>query len=1117
MLFSPKYIESIIENVQISSERLDALKLWQNEIIQELNKPKNKRRSEKEMHEQFFTDVFEKALGYKRRAAGSTQWTITSEYQTDIDATRSDGCLGFFKPDYDDQQKDEQAVIELKSLDIDLDLRQNRQNDRRTPVEQAFSYAHKFDNVKWVIVSNYSQVRLYPSQSSKYHLSFDLSNITHNGQEKQLKLFFLLLSQENLIATSDQPSLTTQIFKRRQEELQNITTQFYNDYKEVRHATAKEILIQSDYSVDHSVSLAQTILDRIIFIAFLESLSLIPKGTIEDAYSTRNKFNPTPIWDNFKYLFNALDKGDPPLNIPKYNGGLFKDDEDIQKLNIPDELLAQYRNFSRYDFLSELRVDILGHIFEQSITDLNILKADLRGEENTDTSRHDEGAYYTPDNVTHYILERTIGVKFDEIKASLGFDTLAELKDEWLIDENNKTRAKHMEFWQSYQESLSQLKILDPSCGSGAFLVAAFDHLLAEYKQIHKELDKFFLEVPLFDSSAVERGILQNNLYGVDISYESVEITKLSLWLKIATHKKPLTALDNNIKMGNSLIENKQKAGFYYKDKGQAKIEQQVAYGEDEFTFSAPQVKDTRIKALGFDWKHEFSAIFAQGGFDIIIGNPPYIRHELLQKNHKEELKKRFKTATGTTDLYVPFYELGYNLLKNDGMLGFITSNKWMRAKYGEKLRDFIKSKTSITHLLDLTGHKIFEDAIVHTNILIFRKQVSVKKHPLIIAEAPFDSSLVDKNDRRIMQQNQLQITGYHLESNPLFWQIKQKIETIGTPLKQWEIKINRGILTGYNEAFIIDNATKEKLVQADATSIEILKPLLRGRDIKRWHADWHGKWLIFVPWHFPLQENSTIHNASLKAETLFKQNYSAIYNHLLQYKDNLEKRNKAETGVHYEWYALQRWGATYHQDFEQEKIIYSEITKYLPFIYDDKGFYTNNKNFILTGKHLKYLTAYFNSSCAQYWIKHTCPEIDGPSYELRKVFFENIPVPMLSPQQQQPFITLSEKIHALVETQTGDRQKFINLLVAEFPRADADKLTNWHQKTFADLLASLKKSKVTLTGALKEDWLERYDRIKTETDALTPQITAAEQQLNQLTYQLYGLTADEIKMIEAE
>ena len=352
------------------------------------------------------------------------------------------------------------------------------------------------------------------------------------------------------------------------------------------------------------------------------------------------------------------------------------------------------------------------------------------------------------------------------------------------------------------------------------------------------------------------------------------------------------------------------------------------------------------------------------------------------------------------------------------------------------------------------------------------------------------------------MQQNQLQITGYNLESNPLFWNIKQKIETIGTPLKQWEIKINRGILTGYNEAFIIDNATKEKLVQADATSIEILKPLLRGRDIKRWHADWQGKWVIFTRRGIDIEK------------------YPAIKKYLYQYYDQLKPRNHGEiTGRKagdYQWYEIQDT-ITYHQDFEQEKIIYPNMTKHLPFIYDKKGFYTNQKCFIITGKHLKYLTAYFNSSCAQYWIKNYCPEIEGDRYELRKVFFENISIPILSPQQQQPFIKLSEKIHALVETQTGDRQKFINLLVAEFPRADADKLTNWHQKTFADLLASLKKSKVTLTGALKEDWLERYDRIKTETDALTPQITAAEQQLNQLTYALYDLTADEIKMIEAE
>ena len=194
--------------------------------------------------------------------------------------------MGIFT-DNADNVDDVQTVIELKTLDIDLDLRQNRKNDRRTPVEQAFSYAHKFSKVRWVIVSNYNSIRLYPNQSSKYYLDFDLTTITNPDQISQLKLFFLLLSQENMLADGTKPSTTQQIFARREQELTDITAQFYNDYKIVREKTAREILNQSNHTVDHSVALAQTILDRIIFIAFLESFHLIPQGTIKKAYETR--------------------------------------------------------------------------------------------------------------------------------------------------------------------------------------------------------------------------------------------------------------------------------------------------------------------------------------------------------------------------------------------------------------------------------------------------------------------------------------------------------------------------------------------------------------------------------------------------------------------------------------------------------------------------------------------------------------------------------------------------------------------------------------------------------------------------------------------------------------
>ena len=211
--------------------------------------------------------------------------------------------------------------------------------------------------------------------------------------------------------------------------------------------------------------------------------------------------------------------------------------------------------------------------------------------------------------------------------------------------------------------------------------------------------------------------------------------------------------------------------------------------------------------------------------------------------------------------------------------------------------------------------------------------------------------------------------------------------------MKDWDINIYRGVLTGYNEAFIIDGKKKDELIAEDPKSAEIIRPLLRGRDIKRYGYEFADLYLLFIPWHFPLQNDPTIQGASEKAEQAFSKQYSAIYNHLLKYKKELSNRNKVETGIHYEWYALQRWGANYWEDFYKQKIVYPNMTKFLPFVYDCNGFLTNQKCFIITGKDVAYLTAFLNSSLFKYCFRDSFPELQGGTRELSKIFFDKIPV----------------------------------------------------------------------------------------------------------------------------
>ncbi|MEW6171410.1 MAG: TaqI-like C-terminal specificity domain-containing protein, partial [Candidatus Omnitrophota bacterium] len=238
-----------------------------------------------------------------------------------------------------------------------------------------------------------------------------------------------------------------------------------------------------------------------------------------------------------------------------------------------------------------------------------------------------------------------------------------------------------------------------------------------------------------------------------------------------------------------------------------------------------------------------------------------------------------------------------------------------------------------------------------------------------------------------------------------------------------WDIQINYGIKTGYNEAFIIDGKKKDELIAEDPKSAEIIRPILRGRDIKRYGYEFADLWLLYIPWHFPLHKDPKIIGASVKAEKAFQAEYSAIYNHLFKFKAALLNRNKAETGIRYEWYAMQRWGANYWEDFFRPKIIYPNMTKFLPFVYDEDGFFTNQKCFIVTGEHIAYLTAFFNSSLFKYAFRDNFPELQGGTRELSKIFFDKIPIKQVDARLESSFRNLVIQIQELRRQSNDSKQ----------------------------------------------------------------------------------------------
>ena len=267
----------------------------------------------------------------------------------------------------------------------------------------------------------------------------------------------------------------------------------------------------------------------------------------------------------------------------------------------------------------------------------------------------------------------------------------------------------------------------------------------------------------------------------------------------------------------------------------------------------------------------------------------------------------------------------------------------------------------------------------------------------------------------------------------PIEQRIKRKIEAVGVPLKDWNIQINYGIKTGYNDAFIITSQKRDKILsncsskEERSKTDEIIRPILRGRDIKRYSYDWANLWLIWVPWHFPLHKDASIQGASGRAEKAFQSQYPALYNHLLAYKKELSARNKAETGIRYEWYALQRWGANYWEDFFKPKVMYPNMTKYIPFYYDTRGFYQNDKSFMITGRHIAFLTAFLNSSIFKFCFLNNFPELQGGTRELRKVFFDKIPVIQIDDQMNEQFASL---ISEMQNNPTVEKAKSIDKLL---------------------------------------------------------------------------------------
>lgn len=951
----------------------------------------------------------------------------------------------------------------------------------------------------------------------------------------------------NILANDDKSPTLEELEKAF--NIETVTKEFFLKYRDlfIRTKESLDIVAKTDTKVKtefetkgvDTVNFAKKLLGQIVFLYFLQKKGWFGVGRDDDwgtgsRHFLRLLFNKELI--GYKNFFNdimeplfyealRIDRSHDDdyysrfnCKIPFLNGGLFDPIGNYDwvhiDIHLPDELFSNSRKtkegdigdgildvFDRYNFTvredepleKEVAIDpeLLGKAYEK----FNAIRPDnydefikalmsgKKGEENKFNKKF--GVYYTPREIVHYMCKQSLinylytqaeecGLA-DEIKKQ-DIEDLIEVGE--MITEHEATAfikqeriksgiQKSTEYTALLSDSirenaavidkwLEDITVCDPAVGSGAFPVGMMNEIVHA-----RSVLSIFLNNSERNNYNFKRRCIEHSLYGVDIDPGAVEIAKLRLWLSLVVDEedikniKPLPNLDYKIVCGNSLLgfpedwnsellrgleklihehfnETNPTKKIALKNKIDEKLNMQYATSKKAFGYE-----------VNFDFRTVFSEVFHQkGGFDVVIGNPPYVQ---LQKDggYLASLYKNcdYNTFERTGDIYVLFYEKGLNILKNKGHLCFITSNKWMRAGYGKSLRKFINSYNPLL-LIDL-GPGIFENATVDTNILIVEKGDNREElFGITLTPEAKDIGLtafINKNKIRLPKMGE----DAWFIGNQAELRLKEKIERIGKPLKEWDVNIYYGIKTGLNEAFIIDTATRDRLVAEDPKSAEILKPILRGRDIKRYSYEWAGLWLI----------------ATFPALHIDIEKYPAVKQYLLNFgKSRLEQagkilpdgtKSRKKTGN--KWFETQDQIA-YYPEFEKEKVVWASVGETY-YCWVDGKYYVLDTNYFTPSLN-KWQIGVLNSNLIIQYINGLDTLVGRSAYRHYKYNFEKIPIPPITPSNKG----IVENIERIVEKILSAKK--------ENPKADT---------------------------------LE-YER-----------------QIDQMVYELYGLTEEEIKIVEGD
>lgn len=1016
--------------------------------------------NEKELQPEFFRDLCGTVLGYKsfsQKDKKTAEWTLGYEQRSGKGFV--DICFGKFSSN----SKQRLAPFELKApnthnLDVPMLGR------KLSTVDQATQYAvNSNGEAQWFLVSNCIEIRLYKFPHSNYiYESWQIADLIKPDEYAR---FVLLLGAKNLLTGA-----TEKLFEQSQQAEKDITNALYADYREIRIKLINGMKRENGrFSRQSMVARAQTLLDRVLFIAFAEDRGLLPANTLATYILAKDSL--TDAWERLKWLFKAVNDGDLKRGIPRYNGDLFKPDAELEALTISDGLLHELKGLWEYNFDVDVNVTILGHIFEQSIADLDQIYESLdeqtdleltQQKHGTSGKRKQDGVVYTPDFITAWIVEHTLGAYLSKCKLAIAAE------------------ADSLAWWAAYRQTLATTRILDPACGSGAFLVAALNYLKLEYQQVNQRLTELGEPSELV-SKELNHDILHNNLFGVDINAESVEIARLSLHLATAEKGKPLTSLRENIRQGNSVVE------------------------------------DKTVDKRAFHWFGRFKE------FDVILGNPPYVRQERLTPI-KPYLEKNYRTYHGVADLYTYFFELGLRLLKKGGMLGFISSATFFRTGSGGNLRQFLAVEANLKSVVDFGDLQVFEGVTTYPAILIMEKPSRSRKNPpeqafpFLKVQSRHVSALAEELKTGAfgeMPQNKLALDGWRLEDERL-QALRAKLTKGKRTLKEAYGSPLYGIKTGLNEAFVIDKATRDKIVAANPQSLERMKPFLEGKDLKQWRAESRNLYLILFPkgWTREQIGNEIEPIDETTAWNWLKQQHPAICEWLEPFAAVGRKRgDKGEF-----WWELRSCG--YYDAFQQTKIVYVDIGNSPTFYFDEKGHYcANTAYFVPQGE--QFLTGILNSRVFWYLITGKSNAIRGGFYRLFTQHMDTIPIPAATDEQKTVIATLAESCQTLAEQrytlENAFRRRIPDLCPKDRDPKLSQKLQAWWLLDFAAFRDEVKKLfKQEIPLAERNAWEAWFDSDKAAIQDLSCQLAGQEQALNRAVYGLFGLDAGEIALLES-